>query len=122
MELTIKKPAVIEPSQIPRTNRTSRRPVKLVQAACKERATAHMRIFKLEEQKIQIDNIECELTVPHPFCDRKPLKTKILWKFENQIAKVKNCSQPKDGYNYGLQVNTEEDRSNQLYLIRGDWT
>ena len=48
MALTIKKPAVIEPSHMPRTKRTAKRPAKFLQAACEQRAIAHMEILKLD--------------------------------------------------------------------------
>jgi hypothetical protein len=49
MELTIKNPAVMDPSHIPRTRRTANNPPKLLQAAWEQRATAQIDIFKLEK-------------------------------------------------------------------------
>jgi hypothetical protein len=48
MELTIKNPAVIDPSHIPRMRRTTNKPAKFLQAAWEQRATAQIDILKLE--------------------------------------------------------------------------
>ena len=52
MELTIKKPAVIEPSHMPRTKRATKRPAKFLQAACAQSATAHIEMLKLDVGKM----------------------------------------------------------------------
>ena len=51
MALTIKNPAVIEPSHMPRTKRTAKRPAKFLQAACEQRAIAHMEMLKLDNKE-----------------------------------------------------------------------
>lgn len=48
MELTIMKPAVTEPSHIPRMKRTAKRPAKFLQAAWLHKAIAQMNMFRLE--------------------------------------------------------------------------
>jgi hypothetical protein len=48
MELTIKKPAVMEPSHIPRMRRAMKRPAKFLQAAWQHKVTPQMNMFRLE--------------------------------------------------------------------------
>ena len=85
MELTIKKPAVIEPSHIPRTKRTTKRPAKFLQAACEERAIANIKILKLDNKKLiyhALIVLKLLLSIPHPFSHWKMLETEILGKLE----------------------------------------
>jgi hypothetical protein len=47
MELTIKNPAVMDPSHMPRMRRTANKPAKFLQAAWQQRATAQIDILRL---------------------------------------------------------------------------
>ena len=47
MELTIMKPAVMDPSHIPRMNRTANNPPKFLHAACEQSATPHTKMLML---------------------------------------------------------------------------
>ena len=47
MDVTIKKPAVIEPSQMPRMNRTAKSAPKDLHDAWQQSATDHTKMFKL---------------------------------------------------------------------------
>lgn len=51
MDVTIRKPAVIAPSQMPRMKRTANSPPKDLQAACAHSATDQMNILTLESGK-----------------------------------------------------------------------
>lgn len=51
MEVTIMKPAVMEPSHIPRIRRTAKSPPKLLHAACEHRAMAQTKMFVLDPCK-----------------------------------------------------------------------
>ena len=95
MELTIKKPAVIEPSHMPRTKRTAKRPAKFLQAACAQRAIAQIKMLKLDNKKLKcVDVVELLLRIPHPFSHWKMLETEILGKLESQVTQVENRAEP----------------------------
>jgi len=66
MELTIKNPAVILPSHIPRIRRTANKPAKFLQAAWAQRATAQMDMLKLERgYELQDDKEELSSNLIH---------------------------------------------------------
>ena len=80
------KPAVIEPSQIPRMKRTTKSPPNEVQAACAARATAHVKMLILSERRMSNLNArETTGSVPHPLSNREPLQREVLGVFEDQV-------------------------------------
>lgn len=92
MALTIRKPAVIEPSHMPSKRRTTNNPVKLLQAAWHDSAIPQMKILILFHMN------RCkwwkQVNQPHPFSDWESLKGKILRVLEKQIAEVEDGPQP----------------------------
>ena len=93
MEPTIIKPAVIEPSQIPRIRRTAKRPAKLLQAAWLHKAMAQMNTFKLDTRHFsKWSSVKNVWTQPHPFSDGKPLQRQILRKLEGEISEIEDRS------------------------------
>ena len=54
MDVTMRNPAVTAPSQMPRINRTAKRPPKFVHAACVQRATDQIKIFMLGNELSKI--------------------------------------------------------------------
>jgi hypothetical protein len=60
MELTIINPAVMDPSQIPRTKRTAKRPAKFLQAAWQHKTTPQMNMFKLEAYVTSENGAPCK--------------------------------------------------------------
>ena len=81
MELTIMKPAVIEPSHMPRMSRTAKSPPKLWHAAWAQSATPHVKMLILRHRaSAQPDATGfCEIHgVPHPLADGEALQGEVL--------------------------------------------
>ena len=93
MELTIKKPAVMDPSHIPRMRRTTNRPAKFLQAAWQHKATPQMKMFKLKACRFRGRNSNQSVhNQPHPFSDWKPLQRQILGELEGEISEIEDRS------------------------------
>jgi hypothetical protein len=88
------KPAVMEPSHMPRTKRTTKRPAKFLQAAWQHKAIAQIKMFRLEVYHVRLERLEKVCKLPHPFSDGKLLQCQVLWKLEKEITKVEDRSQP----------------------------
>lgn len=77
MDVTIRKPAVIAPSQIPRMKRTANSPPKDLHAACAQSATDQMNILTLDSGKkgririysFHAENLKCWNTENHGHTD-----------------------------------------------------
>lgn len=72
-----RKPAVIDPSHMPRTNRTTKRLVKLVHAAWQQSTTPHVNMLRLSSNQ-QPGRRVPEKILPHPLPDGETLKGQIL--------------------------------------------
>jgi hypothetical protein len=93
MELTIKKPAVTDPSHIPRMRRATKRLAKLLQAAWQHKATPHMKMFKLEAYHFRRrSSMQSLHNQPHPFSDGKPLQRQVLGELEDEISEIEDRS------------------------------
>lgn len=89
MDVTIKNPAVIDPSHIPKIKRTMNRPAKFLQAAWQHSATAQMKMLRLPNLISENPaGVEIIANRPQPLSDREALEGKILRKFEREIAEV----------------------------------
>jgi len=92
MALTIRKPAVIEPSHMPSRKRTTNNPVKFLQTAWHDSAIPQMKILML----FHVSRCKGwkQVNQPHPFSNWESLKSKILRVLEKQIAEVEDGPQP----------------------------
>ena len=91
-------PAVIEPSHMPRMNRTAKRPPKFLQAACEQSATPHMKMLMLPVPDVKsaprmtpAPRVPC---APHPFPDGEPLESEVLGILEDEVAQVEDRPEP----------------------------
>lgn len=89
------KPAVIEPSHMPKINLTANKLPKLLQAACEQSATPQtkMLMLGLGLRKLYRSMFGKNL-VPHPFTDGETLKCEILRVFEDQVTEIEDRSEP----------------------------
>ena len=88
MDVTIRKPGVIAPSQIPKNTRQAKSPPKLVAAAWHSNATAHIKMLILNTVvELMERNIKME-SVPHPLGYREALQRKILRPFKGKEEEV----------------------------------
>lgn len=89
------KPAVIEPSHIPRMSRHTKSPAKFLHAACEQSAIAHIKMLQLSHRcEFLVHMLSVPQFSPHPFPHREPLKREVLGKLEEQITEVKHCPEP----------------------------
>jgi len=94
MEVTIIKPAVTDPSHMPRIKRVTKRPAKLPQADVHANVMPQTKILTLIN-KICLGKFGGgKGYIPYPFTHRETLEGEILREFEQQITKVKDSPQP----------------------------
>lgn len=109
--MTIKKPAVIEPSQAPRINLTIKRPAKFLHAAWEQSATAQTKMLKLLTSK-DSSSLGKGYYGPHPFRYWKFLQEKVLRKLEREITEIKYGPQP------GVETPSLASASNVRHVVR----
>lgn len=116
MELTIKKPAVMEPSHIPRRSLHTKSPEKLLQAAWDIRAMAQTKILRLGIMLVVDGLVAWTRCSPHPFANGEPLEGKVLGVFKDQITDVEYRSEPGRTKRQTCEQFQGVDKQYQLYL------
>jgi len=87
------KPGVIAPSHTPRMKRTANKPPKSLQAAWHNKAMDQMKMLMLVWRSA-LKRFGVLSDEPHPFSDRPPLKSQVLWVLENEVREGKNRPEP----------------------------
>jgi hypothetical protein len=84
----------MDPSHMPRIKRNAKRPAKFLQAAMQVNAMPQMKMLILGRYIFEELRRDGKRYIPHPSTHRKTLEGEILRELEQQIAKVKDSSQP----------------------------
>lgn len=112
------KPAVIEPSHMPRIKRTVKRPPKFLHAACEHKAIAHTVMLMLHDKYSQHQTNTVSIrNVPHPFSHGETLKGKVLRVLKHQVAQIEDGTKP---IIPGVRVN-DDDRLLDESIRTGLW-